>query len=154
MISYARRGKELEKIINNVNMKYRLQRLAIIYKVPLPVEITKLGLVPKQSIVDYIGSKGPKGRAVAFDAKETISKTSFPLKNIHQHQLTFLDYYMSTGAEATFLIWFKKIHINSAFWVPCKFILNFIKKKTRKSIPYEQFKKEWLVPLDDYLNLF
>lgn len=154
MINHAGRGKELEKIVNNVNIKYRLKKLAIIYKVPLPVEITKLGLVPKQSIVDYIGSEGPNGRAISFDAKETISKTSFPLKNIHLHQITFLDYYASTGAKAAFLIWFKKLHPKEAFWVPCDFIINFIKNRTRKSIPYKEFKKQWLTPLNDYLNLF
>ena len=149
-----KRGKELEKKINEVNLKYRKEQLAIIYNLPLPVKITDMGLLPQQSTVDYIGSIGPEGKAIAFDTKETQSTTSFPLANIHDHQILFLTYYLQTGAKAGFLIWFKNLDSDEAFFVPISFLNNFIETETRKSIPYKTFKAEWRVPLDDYLNLF
>ncbi len=153
MTTYGGRGKELEKKVNATNLKYRMDRLAIIYQVPLPVQITNKGLLPQTSIVDYMGSKGPAGKAVAFDAKETQKTTSFPLANIHDHQLVFLDYFYASGGEAAFLIWFKNLHDTEAFWTPYGHVKDFMDTETRKSLPYKWFRKEWLVPIDDYLNL-
>lgn len=87
-----RRGKALESSINKCNLKYRKDKLAIIQNINTPVLLTKAGVVTKTSTVDYFGVCGPNGHAIAFDAKETKSKTSFPLKNIHDHQIVFLDY--------------------------------------------------------------
>jgi recombination protein U len=147
------RGKELEKIINSVNLQYRKQGLALIYNLPLPVTITTRGPIPMTTPVDYIGSIGPNGKAIAFDAKETLSCTSFPLRNIHDHQLNFLSIFEKTGGKAGFLIWFKNIDEDKAFWVPAKFIKEFIQNEVRKSIPYKKFSPTWKVPLQDYLQL-
>jgi len=147
------RGKELEKRINKVNLTYRKGHLAVIYNLPLPIQITALGPVPISTPTDYIGSVAPNGKAVAFDAKETQNPKSFPLKNIHDHQLNFLTYFEQTGAKSGFLIWFKQVDKDIAFWTPATFVGDFIETKTRKSIPYSKFKKEWRVNIDDYLNL-
>ncbi len=148
------RGKDLESKINKVNIKYRKSEDALIYKLDLPIAITKAGPIIKRSTVDYIGSLGSEGYAVAFDAKETQNKTSFPLKNIHDHQLEFLELWNKTGGIAALLIWFKKVDKDEAFWTPVKFVLDFINEGKRKSIPYDDFEDDWKVPLTDYLEIY
>ena len=83
------RKNELEKRANKANLKYRKSKKAVIQKVRTPILYTRKGLIAQQSTVDYTGIIAPKGQGIAFDAKETKNKTSFPLKNIHQHQLNF-----------------------------------------------------------------
>lgn len=152
--SQANRGKELEKAINAVNLKYRKEGLAVIYNLPLPVVVTSQGPVPISTPTDYVGCISPDGKGVAFDAKETRNTTSFPLANIHDHQLNFLTLYESCGGKSGFLIWFKEVDETEAFWTPASFIEEFMETETRKSIPYKRFKKEWRVEITDYLNLF
>jgi len=153
MSTQANRGKKLEKMLNAQNLIYRKRGLAVIYNLPLPVAITNMGPIPISTPTDYIGSIGPYGQAVAFDAKETKNKTSFPLANIHDHQLNFLTLFEKTGGRSGFLIWFTELGDTEAFWTPASFIENFMETETRKSIPYKTFKDEWRVDLDDYLNL-
>lgn len=152
------RGKDLETSVNRCNLQYRKDKTAIIEKVPTPIELTKMGMVMKQSTVDYKGVVSPSGKGIAFDAKETKSKTSFPLSNIHQHQLVFLDYWQSVGGISFFLIHFTSIHEDKAYVAPLDFVYNYYKKgyieeTGRKSIPFNEFKAEWLTPIEDYLCL-
>ena len=90
------RGSLLEELINRSNEVYRTQGLALVQKIPTPitpVEMSKnhrcitLAYFEKQSTVDYIGVV--QGIPVCFDAKECASDT-FPLANIHEHQLAFM----------------------------------------------------------------
>jgi recombination protein U len=151
--THSNRGKDLEKKINAVNLIYRKSGLAVIYNLPLPVVITNNGPLPISTPTDYIGSIGPDGKAVAFDAKETKSTTSFSLSNIHDHQLNFLRLFEKTGGKAGFLIWFRELDEDEAFWTPPSFIFNFINTETRKSIPYKNFKESWKTKIGDYLNI-
>lgn len=149
------RGHGLEAAVNRCNLDYRKKKVALIEKKPTPIEITRQGLVMKQSTVDYTGIIAPTGRGIAFDAKETKSKTSFPLANVKQHQLVFLEYWQAMGGLAFFLVHFKSLH-DMAFMVPFNFVNDYyvrayIDRTGRKSIPYKDFDHEWLVPLDDYL---
>ena len=117
------RGSELEKKANKANLKYRKRKEALILKVPVPILYTAKGLVVQQSTVDYTGLvKG--GKFLAFDAKETQNKTSFPLRNIHEHQLNYLELVEELGGVAFFLIHFKKLHKDSAYVTP----LSIVKK--------------------------
>jgi recombination protein U len=153
-----------------------MDKVAIISKVEVPILVTKTGLIPRQSTVDFTGIYKKKiiqepdgtafldenevvlatvGQGIAFDAKETENKTSFPLKNIHQHQLTFLEYFEEVGGTAFVLIHFKKIHPDKAFVTP----LDFVKKywyddDSRRSLPYSEFDQKWLIDIDDYLKYF
>lgn len=153
---------EQEKRINRVNIRYRKERKAVIQKIEVPILMTNIGLVPQQSTVDYIGVynyralKGLRtGRGIAFDAKETQGKTSFPLSNIKSHQLLFLDYWKSIGGLAFFLIQFKTIYPNDAFVTPIDFVHTYWDNPTgRKSIPIKDFDQRWLVKLDDYLTKY
>lgn len=78
------------------NEQYRDMKLALIQKVPTPItpmnfdkatgHIT-LAYFEKKSTVDYIGAV--QGIPVCFDAKECKTDT-FPLANIHEHQVKFM----------------------------------------------------------------
>lgn len=117
------RGNELEKKANKANLGYRKSKEALILKVPVPILYTAKGLVVQQSTVDYTGLiKG--GQFIAFDAKETQNKTSFPLRNIHEHQLNYLELVEELGGIAFFLIHFKKLYDNQAYVTP----LSVVKK--------------------------
>ena len=121
---YNMKGSDLEKRANKANLKYRKQKEALILKVPVPILYTAKGLVVQQSTVDYTGLiKG--GKFLAFDAKETQNKTSFPLRNIHEHQLNYLELVEELGGIAFFLIHFKKLHKDSAYVTPLSIVQKY-----------------------------
>ena len=145
-------GRELEKRANKLNLKKRLNKEALILQIPVPIIMTKNGIVPKQSTVDFAGLiKG--GKFIAFDAKETKVKTRFDLSNIHQHQLEYLMMVRELGGLAFFLIWFKSLYNEDAFIVPISVVEHFWFVSERKSIPFEDLKKHSkLVKVDSYLD--
>ena len=91
------RGSTLEEMINRTNDVYREQSLALIQKVPTPItpinmdkesgHIT-LAYFDQKSTVDYIGAV--QGIPVCFDAKECRTDR-FPLANVHEHQIRFME---------------------------------------------------------------
>ena len=106
------RGSLLEELINRTNEKYREQHLALIQKIPTPITPIKidkehrhitLAYFDQKSTVDYIGAV--QGIPVCFDAKECCVKT-FPLANIHPHQVTFMEEFEKQKGIAFFLIYF------------------------------------------------
>lgn len=115
---------ELEKKASKANLISRKAKESLILKVPVPILYTAKGMVVQQSTVDYTGVlKG--GKFIAFDAKETQSKTSFPLSNIHDHQLKYLEMVEDLGGIAFFLIHFKKLHKDSAFITPISLVKHY-----------------------------
>ena len=111
------RGSTLEELINRSNEQYREKGLALIQKVPTPitpVRIAKdtrqitLAYFEQKSTVDYIGAV--QGIPVCFDAKECCVKT-FPLANIHPHQVTFMEEFEKQKGIAFFLIYFSADNI-------------------------------------------
>ena len=108
------RGSTLEDLINQTNEIYRANKLALIQKVPTPItpiNIDKstrhitLAYFDQKSTVDYIGAI--QGIPVCFDAKECNEET-FPLANIHEHQMEFMKDFEEQDGIAFFLIYFKK----------------------------------------------
>ena len=106
------RGSVLEDYINHTNEAYRQNGLALIQKVPTPItpmEIDRktrhitLAFFEQKSTVDYIGAV--QGIPVCFDAKECHS-TTFPLQNIHAHQMEFMEDWQKQDGIAFFLIFF------------------------------------------------
>lgn len=90
------RGSTLEDFINRTNEHYLEKGLALIQKIPTPITPMKidqekrhitLAYFDQQSTVDYIGAV--QGIPVCFDAKEC-SIDTFPLANIHEHQVSFM----------------------------------------------------------------
>lgn len=112
----ASRGAELERKINKANIEYRKTKQALVRKIDIPMVLTKNGPVMKTSTVDYEGLVAG-GRAIAFDAKQTKITTRFPLQNIHQHQLHYLNYVQDLGGIAFFLVQFTETHKDKAYIV-------------------------------------
>jgi len=145
------KGNDLEKRANKQNILYRKDYEALILKVEVPIIITRKGLVAKQSTVDYTGTlKG--GKSIAFDAKETRSKTSFPLANIEDHQLAYLNFQQKLGGIAFFMIHFKTVYSDKVFITPISLVEKYRDEGIRKSIPFKIFKKEWLIEIENYLD--
>ncbi len=108
------RGSTLEELINQTNDVYRANKLALVQKIPTPItpiNIDKtsrhitLAYFDQKSTVDYIGAV--QGIPVCFDAKEC-KVESFPLQNIHEHQLEFMKEFEEQDGVAFFLIYFSK----------------------------------------------
>ena len=147
-ISASNRGMNLEEDINLSNEYYRDRDIALITKRPTPINVVKVDYTKgaritdayfeKQSTTDYNGVY--KGKYIDFEAKNTKSKTSFPLNNIEQHQIDHLKRVISHGGIAFFIIQFQML--NEVYLLDAKFVIDFWENGDRKSIPYEVFKKE------------
>ena len=137
---------DLEIIINDTNNYLLENDIAVIYKKPTPIGVVNVSyennkqVITKayfasQSTLDYNGIY--KGKYIEFDAKMTNSKTSFPLANIHKHQIEHIKNVIKHGGIA-FLI----IAMNDEFFLLDGLVLlKFINDNQRKSIPYEYLKK-------------
>ncbi len=135
--SYSNRGMALEGIINEANNYYLEKDIAIIYKKPTPIGIVKSvgtkitdAYFKEQSTLDYNGIY--KCKYIEFDAKETKSKTSFSLANIHNHQLIHIKNVINHGGIAFIILYMN----GNYFILDGNKILNFIDNFERKSIPY------------------
>lgn len=139
------RGSLLETLINMTNDKYREQGLALVQKVPTPItpvnindkgQIT-LAYFDSKSTVDYIGVV--QGIPVCFDAKEC-NKATFPLQNIHEHQVKFMEDFEAQDGIAFMLIYFSDT--DEYYYAPFKEIKKYWDraiKGGRKSIKREEF---------------
>lgn len=163
VINYTNRGMELENLINESNEYYLEKDRALIYKKPTPIGINKAcytehGRVIKEgyfkapSTLDYNGLY--KGSYIEFEAKETKQKTSFPLANFHEHQITHIKRVIDHGG-----IVFILIKMNSkVFLLTGEDFIFFIQNNTRKSIPYSYIEskgkviEEKINPALDYLE--
>lgn len=139
------RGSSLEECINHTNDILRSDGLALIQKVPTPItpiDIEKdtrhitLAYFEKKSTVDYIGAI--QGIPVCFDAKECRCD-SFPMHNIHEHQMTFMEDFEGQRGIAFFLIYFteKEIYYYMRFEEALKF-WNRGRSGGRKSVRIEE----------------
>ncbi len=142
------RGSTLEELINQTNEKYRAANLALIQKIPTPItpiNIDKskghitLAYFDQKSTVDYIGAV--QGIPVCFDAKEC-TKTTFPLHNVHEHQIEFMKNFEDQRGISFFLLHFTET--DEFYYMRLKEFLNFYmraKEGGRKS-----FRKDELNP--------
>lgn len=146
------RGSTLEDMINMTNENYREKGLALIQKIPTPITPVKidqstrhitLAYFEKQSTVDYIGTV--QGIPVCFDAKECAVKT-FPMMNIHDHQVKFMDDFEKQGGISFILLFFT--HLNEIYYIPFKDIKRFFDRSRadgRKSFTYDEVDKNYLI---------
>lgn len=161
---YANRGMELESDINLTNEYYINEHIAYIYKKPTPIKIAKVdynrskiieAFFDTQSTLDYNGIY--KGKYIEFDAKETNSKTSFPLSNIHSHQIIHIKNIMSQNGIVFLIVRFNLLDKN--FLIMGKDLISFINNNDRKSIPIDYFEKNAYkievkyIPRLDYLKV-
>ena len=156
LLSAANRGMSLEEDINLSNEYYRDHDIALIHKRPTPINIVKVdyskgaritdAYFEKQSTTDYNGVY--KGKYIDFEAKNTKSKTAFPLSNISEHQIIHLKNVLKHGGIAFFIISFELL--DEIYLLDAKFVIEFYEHGSRKSIPYEVFKKDGVLIKQDY----
>lgn len=164
LINYGNRGMTLEQDINLTNEYYKEKKIALIYKKPIPIKVLKInstktrildGFYEQKSTLDYSGIYHEK--YIEFDAKETNSKTSFPLSNIHKHQLEHIKNILYYKGIAFLIVRFN--YHNKTFILPGEKLLDFVNNSERKSIPYNYFKEkgyeieEKYSPRLDYLKI-
>ena len=144
IINYGNRGMTLEEDINLTNNYYIEKKIALIYKKPIPIKVLKINetktrikdaFYEKKSTLDYNGIY--KEKYLEFDAKETNSKTSFPLSNIHPHQIEHIKNILYFNGITFLIIRFN--YYNQTFIIPGKTLIDFLNKNNRKSIPYKFF---------------
>ena len=146
------RGSVFEEMINMTNQLYLRHGLALVQKIPTPITpievnnrehiITK-AYFGEKSTVDYIGVV--QGIAICFDVKETQYK-NFPLRNIHQHQINFMESFNQQDGIAFLLVHFK--FTSEVFFLPLKQLKNHYDlylQNGRKSIPYSSFDPKFLI---------
>lgn len=159
------RGSTLEDMLNRTNEKYAENHLALIQKIPTPItpinidqetrHIT-LAYFEQKSTVDYIGAV--QGIPVCFDAKECNSDT-FPLANIHEHQVTFMRQFEEQDGIAFILISFT--HRDEFYYLRFADLMQFwnrAKEGGRKSFRYDELNQDYFLPnvsgvLVPYLNM-
>lgn len=144
------RGSTLEDMINHSNDVYREKKLALIQKIPTPitpVSIEKesrhitLAYFDQKSTVDYIGSV--QGIPVCFDAKECGAKT-FPLQNVHEHQINFMREFEEQGGIAFIILHFTLA--DEIYYIPFKDMVGFwerMEQGGRKSFTYDEIDKRY-----------
>lgn len=156
-ISYGNRGMNLETEINDTNNYYLLTNKAVIYKKPTPITITKVdypsrleavikeGYFKTPSTTDYNGIY--RGKYIDFEAKETKNK-SFPLCNIHEHQIKHLKRILEHGGISFLIIRFTLN--NKTFLLETKKLIDYIDTTNKKSIPFNYFLENGYLIKDKY----
>lgn len=162
-ISYGNRGMGLEAAINESNEYYRLTNKALIYKKPTPITVSKVNYKSRfeaviteayyktPSTTDYNGVY--KGFYIDFEAKETRNK-SFPLANIHAHQIEHLKQVLEHQGISFLIISFMKEQ--EIYLLKTEDLLNIT---DRKSIPLSYMREkgyrieEGYNPRIDYLKI-
>ena len=145
--SQSNRGMSLEADINAANNYYLATGQAVIHKKPTPIQIVNVSYPARSaakiteayfrqaSTTDYNGIY--KGYYIDFDAKETTHKRSFPLNNIHDHQVEHLKSIVTQHGLAFMIIRFSVLKETYIVWADLIFQYWDNKETGRKSIPYE-----------------
>lgn len=151
--STANLGMTLESDIELTNQYYLSHHIAVIHKKPTPIQVVKVSYPARNkakiteayyrtaSTTDFNGLY--KGHYIDFDCKETTSKTSFPLSNVHEHQINHLSDVKEHGGIPFLIVGWKeyseyyllKFDDLFYFWQSAK-------TDGRKSIPYSFFKEK------------
>ena len=148
------RGSSFEEMINYTNVDYLSRGLALIQKIPTPitpVEIDQesrhitLAYFDKQSTVDYIGAV--QGIPVCFDAKECQTDT-FPLANVHPHQVEFMrDMEKQQGIAFLLILYTER---NECYYLPFRDLERFYRRMEeggRKSFRLEEIDRTYRVEI-------
>lgn len=168
-IEYGGRGMTLEKDIELSNDYYLKHGKAVIHKKPTPVQIVNVHY-PKRSkavineayfrtpsTTDYNGVYN--GYYIDFEAKETKNKTSFPLNNIHDHQVEHMKNAFLQKGIVFLIIRFKLL--DEVYLLPFSKFQKYwdrYKNEIKKSITVEEIRKNsYYIPYQyqprlNYLN--
>ncbi|MDN4608704.1 Holliday junction resolvase RecU [Sporosarcina highlanderae] len=132
--SFSNRGKTLEDELNDTNEYYLSNNIAVIHKKPVPIQVVHVKYPARSAAViteayfrspsttDYNGVWN--GKYIDFEAKETKNRTSFPLQNIHEHQVEHMRKVSEQNGIAFLLV---KFTVLDRYFI----------------VPYEYFEKKW-----------
>lgn len=167
---FGNRGMSFEEDINLTNQYYRDKDLALIHKKPTPVQIVNVdypkrsaakiteAYFRKPSTTDYNGVY--KGHYIDFEAKATRNKQSFPLQNMHPHQVEHMRKVKENGGISFLLLLFTQTQ--DIFLLDADVLVEFWSNQTtggRKSIPKSAIESQGHAvpygyqPRCDYLKL-
>jgi len=147
-IVYGNRGMDLENEINITNQYYIDIDKAYIYKKPIPIKVTDVDYKNKGKLIKRAYFESPsttdyngiyKGRYIDFEAKETNSKTSFPLSNIHKHQIDHIRNIYRHNGICFIIVRFNKL--DETYLLMSKDFISYIDNVDRKSISIDYFRK-------------
>lgn len=168
--TYSNRGMTLEDDLNETNSFYLERKIAVIHKKPTPIQIVQVDYPKRSAAVikeayfkqasttDYNGLYN--GRYIDFEAKETKNKTSFPLKNFHQHQIEHMQNVIQHNGICFIILRFSESE--EVFLLEAKYLLFYwdeMSRGGRKSIPKEEIMKlGYSIPLGfhpriDYIKI-
>lgn len=165
-VNYGNRGMALEHDINETNNYYLNNNIAVIYKKPTPVTITKVNYHSRKdaiiteayfktpSTTDYNGIY--KGKYIDFEAKET-KLEYFPLRNIHSHQIEHIKKIIEHGGIGFLIVHF--VSLNKIYYLDGNKLIKYIETEKKKTIPVAYFEKEGynikhkINPRIDYLEI-
>lgn len=148
--THTGRGMSLEQDLNDSNIYYMECNRALIHKKPTPVQVVKVDY-PKRtsakiveayyktpSTTDYNGIY--RNKAIDFEAKETKSKTSFPFKSIHPHQIEHLKKVLFHGGVGFLILRFTSF--DETYLIDAKVMIDSYENSSRKSLAYEIVKEK------------
>lgn len=146
---YSNRGMNLEDDINQTNEYYLNNNIAVIYKKPTPITIVDVDYKSRKDAVitkaffktpsttDYNGLY--RGKYIDFEAKETSNTSSFPLSNIHKHQIEHLRKIYEHNGISFLIIRFTKLNLD--FLLSYESLNCFLNQHNKKSIPIDFIRK-------------
>lgn len=167
--TYRNRGQTLEDELNESNEYYLSRNIAVIHKKPVPIQVVKVNYPNRSAAViteayyrtpsttDYNGVWN--GKYIDFEAKETKNKTSFPLQNLHAHQVEHMNNVYNQNGISFLIIRFSTL--NRYFILPHEMIMRKWDRMTdggRKSIALKELEEEAIelqlgfMPTIDYLK--
>ncbi len=141
----------LEQDIDDTNAFYLSRGIAVIHKKPTPVQIVKVDYPKRSAAVikeayfkqpsttDYNGVY--RGHHIDFEAKETKNKTSFPLQNIHLHQIEHMKQVIAQNGICFTILRFTSL--NEVYFLLADHLVSFYEQQAsgRKSIPKTEIVK-------------
>lgn len=166
IINYGNRGMNLENEINLSNKYYLDNNIAFIYKKPTPIKIVKVDYSNNSAIIKEAFFESPsttdynglyKKIYIDFEAKETNNKTSFPLNNIHAHQIKHIMNITRNGGICFLIVRFNKL--NQTFLLMADDFIRYINENDKSSIPIDFFLEfghiieDKYIPRVDYLKI-
>src|SRR5690606_37766267 len=131
--NYGNRGMTLEEDLNETNLYYLEQNIAVIHKKPTPIQIVKVDYTKTSAAViteayfiqasttDYNGIY--KSTYIDFEGKETKNKTSFPLQNFHEHQIKHMEDFLKQDGISFVILRFSVL--DEIFFLDAKYLLSF-----------------------------
>lgn len=166
---FSNRGMSLEDDLNETNQYYLANQIAVIHKKPTPLQIVQVDYPKRSAAViteayfrqpsttDYNGVF--RGRHIDFEAKETKNKTSFPLKNFHEHQIKHMKNVLKQDGICFVILKFSTN--NEIYLLDAKHLIDYYEQQniSRKSIPKKDIEKlghlieQGYQPRIDYLKI-